>query len=175
MSGALSPSNQYKRPAGYAVARLIAGSSRYKPFNGYKGGDMNYAPDTNSAEIITLNFSAAPTDLSTISVPDAGHATQIFTFTYGGSPGIGVIPLVSGGGTAAQAATAAAAAFAQLFSWVITNPVAAQVVLVSKVRGINPVLAISDVVHISQGNSLASVGPVVPGRFGKLYCFFPAG
>jgi len=43
-------------------------------------------------------------------VPDSNAAefntvTQ-FTYVYGGSPGAGVIPLVSGGGTAAQAATA---------------------------------------------------------------------
>lgn len=179
--GLASLSNQYARPLGYKVARLIAGASKYLPFNGFVSGGMNYAPNVVTAKIVNLTFSAAPTDGSTLTIQDGpptnpGAPNRVFAFTYGGSPGAGIIPLVSGGGTAAQAAAATQLALAaQLTNWTVTIPVGAPLVvlLVAKNRGFNPTVVNSDVTHIAKGESGSTQNPVIPGRAGRIGGFFP--
>jgi len=105
----------YLKPPGYNTLNMVNGlvGRWYKPFNQYISGSQAYGIGGPSAQVATFVFSAAPADLSQITVPDGpvnqpgGPNLKTFTFTYSGSPGAGIIPLVAGGGTAAQAATAA--------------------------------------------------------------------
>ncbi len=170
----------YAKPAGYNAGRLISGSQRYKPFNmglaangqGLIQGNTSYSPAVPSMRV-PYSFSAAPANNATITIPD-GPTNRVFTFTYAGSPGAGVIPLVAGGGTAAQAATASQVAMAaQLRNWVVTNPSSAVLVLVSR-NGYNP--GISNFVtpaNITLGAWTSLLGNVLPARFGKNYAFLP--
>lgn len=177
---AIRLSNQYKQPRGYDYSPLIRGASRYKPFNGYVGGGVNYAPNPSTLEQLTLTFSAAPVDGSSIRVqvhPSILLPPEIWVFTYGGSPGDLIIPLVSGGGTAAQAATATATALngdsTVTSTWTVTNPSAGLVVMTSKIVGFSPTLTTFGTTHITIGTQAATQGVVLPGRFGKNYCFMP--
>jgi len=163
----------YPKPSGY---RSIY--QPYTPFNqvssavGIFGGNMSYAPGLPSIRV-PFNFSAAPPDLSTFHIPD-GATVKIFTFTYSGSPGAGIIPLVAGGGTAAQAATASQVALAsQLTKWTVTNPSAGVLVLVSKLGYVPNTSNFTMATNLTMGAFLISFAPVVPGRFGKNYCFLP--
>lgn len=165
--------NHYSKPPGY---RTIAAPSRYKPFNGFIGPSIaRYASSQSS----TLTFSAAPTDTSTITVNDgppqaSSTPTTVFTFAYAGAPGAGVIPLVAGGGTAAQAATAAQVALAaQLTNWRVTNPSAGVLVLERKQPGVAAVVSRSDAAHIAIAFSAAVSLALLPGKFGRSYCFLP--
>lgn len=173
MSGVVQPSNRYLKPAGYKTY-IARGASRYKPFNGYVSGGDSYGPRQVTAATDTIAFSAAPTNLATLTIPDGATnnaAVKSFVFTYSGSPGALVIPLVAGGGTAAQAATATQVALAaQLTNWVVTLASATSVLLTSKQAGINPIIVTSDVVHISIAPSASSIGNVHPGKAGNVYC-----
>jgi len=168
---------------GYATAWLTNRIFR-KMNNGYVSGSQNYGAGAPSAERITLTFASAPANGSSLAVPDgingSGTPTRTFTFTYGGSPGSGIIPLVSGGGTAAQAATATQVALAaQLTNWTVTNPSSGVVVMVRNQKGFNTTAAqrtafLVGTTNITLGDTQSSFGLVVPGRFGKNYCTFPA-
>lgn len=132
----------YPKPSGYATSRLVAGSQSYKPFNNYLSGSMRYAPNRPQRQSLSLTFNAAPANGSQLVIQDGppnspGSSTKTFTFTYSGSPGAGIIPLVAGGGTAAQAATATQVALAaQLSTWDVTNPAAGQVIMTQRQRGV---------------------------------------
>jgi len=166
-------------PAGYTNATLafLKGAIRYKAFSGSLNAAKSSSIGSPTKEVLTLTFSAAPENNSVINVPDSNAAefntvTQ-FTYVYGGSPGAGVIPLVSGGGTAAQAATATQVALAaQLGGWDVTNPSAGVVVLVNRLPGFN-VFITSGSIHILNMTEKAalSFGQQVPGRFGRNFCF----
>ncbi len=168
---------------GYATSWLTNRIFR-KINNGFVSGSQNYGAGAPTAEILTLTFTAAPADTSGLAVPDgingSGTPTKSFTFTYAGSPGTGIIPLVSGGGTAAQAATATQVALAaQLTNWTVTNPSPGVVKMVMNQRGFNLSAAQitafrTGTTNITLGNNGATFGLVVPGRFGKNYCTLPA-
>lgn len=170
---------------GYATSWLTNRVSTYKPNNGFVSGNQNYAPGAPSAQFLTLTFTAAPANSSGLSVPDgpgntSGTPVRNFTFTYSGSPGSGIIPLVAGGGTAAQAATATQVALAaQLTNWTVTNPSAGVVRMVRNQKGFN--LSAAQITafrvgttNITLGNNAATFAQVIPGRFGKNYCTLPA-
>lgn len=165
---------------GYQVSGLVNGAKGYVPNNGFPN---NYGVPP-SAEVLTFTFSAAPNDNDTLDIPDwqgnTDTPTRTFTFVYGGSPGAGTIPLVGGGGTAAQAATAAQVALsAQLNYWTVTNPSDGVLVLTWKSKGFNlsdtAITAILTGAHnITLDETLASPAEVVPGSFGKTFATLPA-
>lgn len=127
----------YARPAGYKYDSLIAGAIRYKPNNGFvnSNGMSGYTPGGFTPQRVNGAVSAAPADGSQIQVQDA-VGVKTFTYVWNGAPGAGIIPLVAGGGTAAQAATAASVALAaQLVGWTVTNPSAGNFLLTSKTPG----------------------------------------
>jgi hypothetical protein len=168
----------YPKPPGYNVQTPPAG---YKVFNNYISGSQNYAPGSPSAQRVTFTFSAAPDDLSQITVPDGpvnlpgGPNVKTFTFTYGGSPGAGIIPLVMGGGTAAQAATAAyTAMLAQLENWTPTNPTPTVLVLESLQRGVTLGPGLVGNTHAALSGVASTFGEVLPARFGKNYAVLSA-
>lgn len=167
--------NHYTKPPGYRTY-IARGASRYRPFNGYIGPSIARYASNQSA---TLTFSAAPTNSSTMTVDDgppqsSNNPARVFTFTYAGSPGAGVIPLVAGGGTAAQAATAAQVALsAQLTNWVVSNPSAGVLVLERQQPGVSAVVSRTDSTNIALSFSTAVSLTVHPGRFGKNYAFLP--
>lgn len=170
---------------GYQDSAVINGASRYKPYNGALSGSQGYAPWAFGAQVLTLTFSAAPADTSQLIIPEGppnnpGTPSLMFTYTYGGSPGSGVIPLVSGGGTAAQAATATVTALlAQpITKWTPTNPSAGVVQLRAKQRGVNLTAAqiaamLSGTTHITITQTPASQALVVPGSAGRVYSTMP--
>ncbi len=156
----------YLKPGGYKYSGLKAGATGYKPFNGFLGSAVGFNPGLalNSA----YNFSAAPADGSQIKLPYG----KVYTFVWNGSPAPGVIPLVAGGGTAAQAAAAATLAMAaQSPGWSITNPSATQLVLLSP-GGTAPAIVLVGVTNMSLlGPVNVAVRGTSPARFGKNYAF----
>jgi hypothetical protein len=169
----------YAKPIGYDTRMFAQASLIFRPWNGFVSGDRRLSPIISTFRTLTLTFSAAPDDLSEIDVPDGGaqepgQADTNFVFTWGGAPGAGIIPLVGGGGTAAQAATATSVAFnTQLVNWTVTNPSAGVVVMVSRWPGINPGITLTGVTNIGQTILAAVLGASLPGRFGKNFCFLP--
>ena len=159
-------SNRYSAPTGYsnAIAPLINGAPKYIANNGFV--QAPYAPSASGYQVATITFSAAPADGSTLIVPDGLGGSKTFTFTYGGAPGAGIIPLVAGGGTSAQAATATATALAaQLTTWTATNLVTNRVTLNSLIPARNIVLTGTQATGAyaynapTQGNTIpASIG-----------------
>jgi hypothetical protein len=165
---------RYNKPAGYNTLWLINGvkGQSYKLNNGFLSGNERYAPSRYGFQVSTLTFSAAPADGSQITVPDGPAGLKTFTFTYGGAPGAGIIPLVGGGGTAAQAATATQVALeAQLSNWTATNPSAGITVLTSKIRGYNLGVGLVGNTHITISLVLATLTQALPARFGRSFCF----
>ena len=164
----------YPKPTGYRYAGLTTGSRKYLPFNNFASGNMAYAPGSPSAKSVSFTFSAAPANGSSLTIFN-GVTNVAFTYTYSGSPGAGVIPLVAGGGTAAQAATATQVALAaQLTNWTVTNPSAGQVQLVYKIRGIDGFFSSTGTLNLAAPGFIIA-GPtfpsVLPARFGKNYAF----
>ena len=173
---ALSPSNRYSKPY---RNWLSAGAKGYKPFNGFIGGDVAYGPRVVSLASLQFNFVGVPANGSSVQIPDGppnspGTPTLNFVYTYSGAPGPGIIPLVAGGGTAAQAAAATQLAMAaQLTKWTVTNPSAIIVLLVQKQPGISPSPIFTGATNISVVASLSAIGNVLPGRSGKIYSIMP--
>lgn len=160
----------YPKPPGYNTVSLATGSQSYVPFNGFRSG---FGPVVMTSEVLTLTFSDKPDDGSGFEIQDP-EGLVAFEYVYGGSPASNIIPLVSGGGTAAQAATATQVALAaQLVSWIVTNPSAGVVVLVQKQKGVSPDITLTDDPNITVDTDLATFSNVLPGRFGKNYCFLP--
>lgn len=168
----------YLKPPGYKTVfdgyglYTSSPTAMYKPFNNFVSGSMKYSPQGLPGYLsYTLNFSAAPADGSQLILANSpGESPVTFTFTYNGAPGAGVIPLVAGGGTAAQAATATQVALAaQLLKWVATNPSAGLVGLTYSARGIYLPLTTVGVVNFTTITTLPSFGAVLPARFGKNY------
>lgn len=170
----------YPKPPGY---RTLAGTGaagpkpeRYRPWNNFNSAS-SYAPGAPSALTLNMTFSAAPANGSQITVPDGppnapSTPVRTFTFTYSGSPGTGIIPLVAGGGTAAQAATAASVALAaQLTNWTVSNPASTVLKLVAKNRGVNSSPGLVGSTNITIATVLATFGVVIPARFGKNYAW----
>lgn len=166
----------YAKPTGYKYSGLTAGASRYKPNNGFISGNQNYAPGAPNKAVKVYNFVGTPANASTFAVQDGppnspGSPTKTFTFTWAGSAGPGIIPLVAGGGTAAQAAVAAAAALSgQLTNWtVIVNGTALS--LTQKQKGINPTTTAGAGSNMSLVSGTASAPTtVLPGRAGLTGC-----
>jgi hypothetical protein len=171
--------NYLAKPPGY---RNPFNGIYNKPYNKAILGNQAYAPGAPIGLDVTFTFTAAPANLSTITIPDDNSAfnpgaPRLYTFTYSGAPGTGVIPLVAGGGTAAQAAAAAAQALgvfaaSKLLYWTVSNPTATSLRLVSQLKGklINIVLGgVTNMTTVV--NQQAGFAPILPGRFGKNYCF----
>lgn len=162
----------YPKPRGYKYAGLINGAAGYKPNNNFLSGNMNYAPGAPTLKSITYNFVGAPANNSTLTVQDGppnspGAPTKTFTFTWAGAPGVGVIPLVAGGGTAAQAAVAAAAVLSgQLTKW--TTTVAGTAITMTQLqKGVNATTTPSSSPNSNMSavtGSSAAFTPTLPGR-----------
>jgi hypothetical protein len=130
-------------------------------------GGAPYTPGSADSQRITITFSAAPANGSSIIIPD-GSVTRTFLFTYSGSPGVGVIPLVAGGGTATQTAVAAQAALdAQLTSWDVTTNGGTALILVSRIPARAAVITGTQATG-AQVNVSASTTGLVPAAFGKM-------
>ncbi len=178
---------------GYQTSWLTSRASRYKQYNGFVSGGIAYVPGSpTSGEIITITFIAVPDDGSIMAVPDgvgasAGIPTKNFNYDYAGAPGFQVIPLVAGGGTTAQAATATQVSLAQyLDNWTVTNPSAGVVRMQRNQVGFNLTAAelaamTADLINtpiegsaVTVGVTESSFGTIIPGRFGRNYCILPA-
>lgn len=159
--------------------RWLTDRNFYKPNNGYMlSGNQRYAPFAPArGQILTLTFTAAPADGKVLTVLDGvpnspGTPALGFTYTYGGSPGAGIIPLVGGGGTAAQAATATQVALAaQVTNWIVTNPSAGVVQMQSRFKGLNLTVAqvvtmLGTIANLTIALTNATQALVVPGRAG---------
>ncbi len=166
MAGVLS-SNRYTKPAGY---RTITPPSRYRPFNGFMGGDQRSGPRLITAQSATLTFSAAPADLSTLTI-----GSTVFTYRWNGSPGAGTIVLVAGGGTAAQAATATQAILAaQLTTWTATLTAANVVTITNTVMG--TIVALQQALaNITIANTASAIGNVLCAKLGRIFGWLSAG
>jgi len=170
---------RYSKPIGYNTECFNSLSSKaYKPFNGYMSGSENYAPGQYSPQVATLTFGAsAPADTSSITVPDGpandpGTPTDSFVFTWGGAPGAGIIPLVGGGGTAAQAATATQVALsAQLSQWIVELTAPTVVRLTSRQPGVNIGPGLVGATGITITTVLAALRALLPARFGKNFAW----
>lgn len=166
----------YPKPAGYKYSGLTAGASKYKPNNGSLSGNSRYAPGAPTAQRRVYNFTAAPGDLSTLTVGDGpandpDSPASVFTFTWNGAPGAGVIPLVAGGGTAAQAAVAATNVLnAQLDNWTVEVSVDT-ISMTRKDVGVNSTVTPQVAANMNLVNSVtAAPTAVLPGRVGNLSC-----
>ncbi len=164
------------KPPGYKYAGLTNGAKGYKRFNNAAAQATPYLPGTPKAFSATYQFTAAPADTSTLSIQDIGPSntliTKLFTYHWAGSPGAGLIPLVGGGGTAAQAAAATKLALdAQLNNWIISVLVDV-ITFTAKQVGVSYTItpSSSPAAHM---NLLTGVSPtfglVLPARFGKNY------
>lgn len=165
----------YAKPSGYATYLYDLTNRVYRAFNGYVSGSGYYAPTRFSFQTVTFTFGGAPANLSQITVPDGPNNQpstpnlKTFTFTWAGSPGAGIIPLVGGGGTAAQAATASMTALnAQLTNWVATNPSSGVMVLTSRLRGMNVGPGLVGATGITLTTVLAGLTKALPGAAGKV-------
>jgi len=160
----------YRKPAGYRVGNLITGAQRYKRYNNSLAGAIPYLPGAPSAKTETYNFTAAPADTSTLTLGGV-----VFTFTYGGAPGAGIIPLVGGGGTAAQAAAATKLAVETQLPNVWSVTVATSfATFTARQIGINPAITPS----VAPASNMAAItgtpstfGNLLPARFGKSGAF----
>lgn len=166
---------RYSKPPGYSTLFLINGNKgrTYKPWNGYVSGDNSYSPGRYSLSTTSMTFSAAPANNSQLTVQD-GSVLKTFTFTYSGSPGPGIIPLVAGGGTAAQAANATQVALAaQLTYWTASISAPTVAVITSTVRG--PVTGPGSVgsTNITFTTIVSTLGIPVPGRVGHRAVWLP--
>jgi hypothetical protein len=157
---------RYAKPSGY---RSLSQPIGYKVFNNYISGDQYYSPSAPSKYSISYNFVGAPANGSQIQVQD-GPTLKTFTYTYSGSPGAGIIPLVAGGGTAAQAATAAQVAMAaQLTYWTVTNPSSAALTMVNNLRGQNVAPVRVGTTNMSPvGGASPTWSAVLPARVGQM-------
>lgn len=167
----------YAKPAGYKTYGAIGiggfAGRCYKLWNGFITSSK-YSPSPYSAQVADLTFSAAPANLSQILIQD-GPTLKTFTYTWAGSPGSGIIPLVAGGGTAAQAATASDVALsAQLTYWSADVLVPGVLRLTSLLPGVNTAPTFVGVTNIDMVRVLAGLGAKVPGRVGQIFCFLPA-
>jgi hypothetical protein len=168
----------YPKPIGYKYSGLTKGSQSYKRFNNAAAQATPYLPGAPSAFSSTFNFTGVPANNSTIVIQDIGATNQpfnrTFTFTYAGSPGAGIIPLVAGGGTIAQATVAAALALnAQLNNWVVTSS-PTSLTFRSKQIGISLTITPSSApnANMSLVNGVApTFNLVLPARFGKNHAF----
>ena len=165
---------------GYATSWLTNNPGGfYKPNNGYMlSGAQSYAPWAPlRGTILTLTFTAPPADTKVLTVLDGvpnsvGTPARAFTYAWNGAPGPGVIPLVAGGGTAAQAATATQVALAaQVTNWIVTNPSAGVVKMQSRFKGLNLTVAqmvtmLGSIADLSIAQTPATPALVVPGRRG---------
>lgn len=168
----------YAKPAGYATISLT-GVSRYRPFNNFLSGNVRYAPNRPTRLSVNLAFGATPANGSQIVMPigsPANPTNLTLTFTYNGSPGPGIIPLVSGGGTAAQAATAAALAIAQQApNWTANNNASANVILTANVRGVNLSPSLVGSTNITLSTLVAvTFRQVIPAILGKVFGWLTA-
>ncbi len=160
---------RYSKPIGYNTMGLTSQRNVYKPFNGFASGSGAYAPGNYSAQTNTLAFTGTPANGSQITVPD-GPVNQpstpnlkTFTFTWAGSPGAGIIPLVAGGGTAAQAATAASVALAaQLTNWSVALTAATVVRLTSLQPSVNVSSGLVGATNITLTTVLSAIRAVLP-------------
>lgn len=175
--------NRYSLPPGYAVSKYLNSAanptSRYLPNNGFTSKSP-YAPNVGTAQRILLTFSGVPADASTIIVADIDGTGAIiaktFTFTYGGSPGAGIIPLVGGGGTTIQATAATLLAFQQqLLSWVETSISNVSFWITRNIVGITSAAISGSQATISPSavSGAAVALTVLPVRFGTLGSYCP--
>jgi hypothetical protein len=179
------PNPGYKNyVAGGIAGQLQNGASAYKPNNYFKSGGMAYGPGEAGHLEIVLTFGGVPVDLSNLEIKDGlpqdpATPTTTFTYTYGGAPGAGIIPLVGGGGTAAQAAAATQLALsAQLDNWDVTiDPGTPLVVLLTyKHLGANietPIEENGDTNIVFANLGVQTFGQLFPGRVGRMYCSLP--
>lgn len=169
---------RYKLPPGYKRQAQPAG---YKVFNNFNSGSKWYAPGAPTGFFsVTYNFVGTPANGSQLIVPDGpiGNPNAVlktFTFTWAGSPGAGIIPLVAGGGTAAQAATAAATALnAQLTNWTATNGGSGVLTMDQEQQGISTPITRVGTTNMSPVTGTAvEAGAIVPGCFGKVKALLP--
>jgi len=160
----------YRKPAGYQVGNLIVGAQRYKRYNNALQQAIPYLPGAPNAFTATYNFTAAPADTSTLTIGGV-----VFTFTWAGAPGAGIIPLVAGGGTAAQAAAATKLAVETQLPGIWTVTVATTfATFIARQIGINPVITPS----VAPASNMAAItglpstfGNLLPARFGKVGAF----
>lgn len=170
--------SRYAMPAGY---RRIAAPAGYKIFNNFRSGSKWYAPGAPTGFFSEIfNFVGAPANGSQIIVPDGpignpNGTLRTFTFTWAGSPGAGIIPLVAGGGTAAQAATAAQVAMsAQLSHWDVDNPSSAVLTLLQNQQGVSTPTTRVGTTNMSLVNGTSvSPGAFVPARIGRIFAAMP--
>ncbi len=168
---------RYSKPTGYNTLCFTNGQSgrSYKPWNGFNNGSQ-YAPGNLSPRIVTLTFTGTPADNSQIIIPDGpfndpASGNKTFTFDWGGSPGAGIIPLAVGGGTAAQAATAAQNVLsAQLTQWTVNLTSATTLVITSR-QPITVGPSQVGVTNITLTTVLAGLRAILPARFGKVYAW----
>lgn len=179
----------YRKPTGYNTLAFVNGLNgrSYKVNNGFANGQSG--PGAPSSLILTYTFLAVPDDGTQWEIPEGpgnnpGALITPLQYDYAGAPGTGIIPLVAGGGTVAQCVTATMNVMnAQLDQWIASSPSASVLVLTYKNAGINIDSALvadmaADLLNTGlegPATSLSSVlaGPtaVLPGRFGKNYCF----
>ncbi len=164
------------KPTGYKYAGLTNGAQGYKRFNNAGSQAIPYLPGPPKAFSATYQFTAAPADTATLQIQDVGPLTsnvlltRTFTYHYAGSIGTGLIPLVAGGGTAAQAAAATKTALdSQLSNWIITV-VSDVITFTSKQTGVSYTIT-PGTSPASNMNLLTGVAPtfglILPARFGK--------
>ena len=168
----------YSKPLGYRTY-IGVGASMYRPFNRFISGGIAYGPGAPSAQIANFAMSAVPANGSAVTVPDGplnqpGTPLKTFTFTYSGSPGTGIIPLVAGGGTIAQAIVAMQTALeAQLVNWTVVTPATPSsglIRLTSRLPGVTvgPGLGGSGPTNLTITTTQSVFASVLPGRAGSL-------
>lgn len=170
----------YRKPNGYNVSALLAGSSRYKPFNNSpnSGSLMSYGAGVPSNYSVLFEFNAVPPDGTTFDIPDGlgpdpSTPTTTLTFVYGGAPGPGIVPLAVGGGTIdAMLIALLSVVNTQIDNWTgVANATDDTFLFTYNPKGINPNptivvtgMTIPDLVAVITS---ASFGRVLPAIFGK--------
>lgn len=160
-------SNRYVKPSGY---RTITPPSAYKPFNGYLGGDKTWGPRLVTAQSLGLLFAGVPADLSVLTIEG-----QAFTFKWNVPSSPGVIPLVAGGGTIAQAATSALTVLGdELVGWTVTQT-ASDILRATKNEVGENASWLQVNTNITISNNLFVIGNVLPAKAGKCFGVLSAG
>lgn len=181
--------NRLHLPPGYRALSNTGSLVKYKPYNGFLSGAFNTIIVGVTQLISFIGSPGAPADLSTlvITAPNGRVFNFQFQYTAGGNPLSIKIPLATGAAsTSAQVLAAVLAIFQNktagvslgydAFPWVAVQTGAAQLRLDYNVAGAADSVSgtsvdAESVLPGARVASFQSTNPVLPGIWGKNFCF----
>lgn len=180
-------SNQYRNPLAQTNGYLSDSSGGALSYYSFRYGSRtqrsSYGVPASSNRWRSLSFATAPANLAQISLRDRNDAAIVFEFVYAGTTPSGagtVVPLIAGGGTAAQAAAALKAAYEAnitlpLFFVEILSATPTLVTFISRTpaRTFGTFAVVTGVTAGGTSTGLSKRSSVLPGMVGGRGVFLP--